>query len=43
MQMARLQGSQDPRGGGGRGRGGESMLVNWGCSCAYFESEISGM
>ena len=35
MQMARLQGSQDPLGGGGgEGRGGKCMLVNWGCS--YF-------
>ena len=42
MQMARLQGSQDPRGEGYE-RGGKSMLVNWGSSCAYFGSEISGM
>ena len=40
MQIAGLQGSQDPR---GRGRGGKSMTVNWGSSCASFGSEISGM
>ena len=39
--MVRLQGSQDPWGWGVEG--GKSMIVNWGCSCAYFGSEISGM
>ena len=42
MQIAGLQGSQDPRRERGGG-GGKSMTVKWGSSCAYFGSEILGM
>ena len=38
MQIAGLRGSQDP---GGREGRWNSMTVDWGSSCAYFESEIS--
>ena len=41
MQMTRLQSSQE--GGVEEERRGKSMLVNWGSSCVYFGSEISGM